>query len=194
MMSAGKTCACLVVASISVGCRVEVSQSNVGRIVKTVLKTRRSSPSYSMNIQVWKRAGKGREIVHCTVEKDGANTFSYAFRDGARYWSTPDGCVLLGAGDGGAARAEVFSGLPEPTVDELREALRWGASRYIRRHAIVAELFAHEGPWKGHRVNVTPIHPGPLDSRGEQFLDKRSRAKVLVVEYDESGEVVRRRL
>jgi hypothetical protein len=33
-----------------------------------------------------------------------------------------------------------------------------------------------------------------LDSRGEQFLDKRSRAKVLVVEYDEGGEVVRRRL
>ncbi|MHC5054814.1 MAG: hypothetical protein ACYTKD_08860 [Planctomycetota bacterium] len=93
MGSAGKACACLVVASVLAGCRVEVSQSNVGRIVKTVLKARRSSPSYSMNIQVWKGAGKGRKVVHCRVEKDGANTFSYAFRDGTRYWSTPDGCV-----------------------------------------------------------------------------------------------------
>jgi len=191
MRSALKTCACLAVASILAGCRVEVSQSNVGRIVKTVLKTRRSSPSFSMDIQVWKETSGGREVAHCTIEKDRANTFSYAVRDGARYWSTPDGCVLLGAGDG---RAEVFSGLPEPTVNELRAALRWGASRYIDRHEIVAHLFTREGPWKGHRVNVTPRHPSPFDMHGEQFLDKRSRGKVLVAEYDESGKLSRRRL
>jgi hypothetical protein len=193
MMSAQKAWAFLAVAGVAVlpGCRIEVSQSNVARIVKTALKTRRSSPSYSMDIQVWKGSGAERRIVHCTIEKDGANTFSYSFRDGTRYWSTPDGCVLTGPE---GARAEVFSGLPEPAEAELREALRWGASRYIRRHSIIAELFTREGQWKGHRVSATPLHPGPFDRAGEQFVDKRSRAKVLVVERDARGEVIRRRL
>jgi len=191
MRSVLKACAFVAVASLLAGCRVEVSQSNVGRIVKTVLKTRRSSPSFSMDIQVWKGAGEAHEIVHCIIKKDRANTFSYAVRGGARYWSTPDGCVILGAG---GERAEVFSGLPEPTVDELREALRWGASRFIDRHTITAHLFTREGPWKGHRVNITPRHPSPFDTRGEQFLDKRSRGKVLVTEYDEEGKISRRRL
>ena len=191
MRSAGKACGCLAVVVAFGGCRVEVSQSNVGRVVGTVLKSRRSSPSYSLDMQVWKGSGEGREVVHCTIEKDGANTFSYAFRDGGRYWSTPDGCVLLSAESG---RAEVFSGLPDPPESELREALRWAASRYIGRHTIIAHLFTREGRWKGHRVSTTPHHPGPFDSRSEQFVDRRSRAKVLVVEYDERGERVRERL
>jgi hypothetical protein len=191
MRLALKTCVCFAVATLVAGCQVEVSQSNVNRIVKTVLKTRRSSPSYHLDMQVWKGAGEDREVVHCTIRKDRANTFSYAFRDGMRYWSTPDGCVLAAA-DG--SRAEIFSGLPEPTVDELRTALRWGAVRYIRRHKIIAHLFTREGAWKGHRVNTTPLHPGPFDLASEQFVDKRSRAKVLVVEFDESGKPVRKRL
>jgi len=191
MRSMVRTFVCLAFASILAGCRVEVSQSNVGRIVKTVLKTRRSSPSFSMDIQVWKEGAEGREIFYCTIEKDRANTFLYTVRDGARYWSTPDGCVIVGAGE---ERTEVFAGLPEPTVAELRAALLWGASRYIDRHDIVAHLFTREGPWKGHRVNIAPRHPSPFDMRGEQFLDKRSRGKVLVEEYDENGKLARRRL
>ncbi len=192
-MSARKAWACIAVAGVALlpGCRIEVSQSNVARIVKTALKTRRSSPSYSMDMQVWKDSGPDRRIVHCTIEKDSANTFLYSFRDGTRYWSTPDGCVLAGSAGAGP---EVFSGLPEPAEAELREALRWGASRYISRHTIIAELFTREGPWKGHRVSATPLHPGPFDRPGEQFVDKRSRAKVLVVERDAGGEIVRRRL
>jgi hypothetical protein len=191
MRSTLKRCAFLAVAAILASCEVEVSQSHVNRIVKTTLNTRRSSPSYRLDIQVWKKGGEDRRVVNCIIEKDGANTFSYAFRDGMRYWSTPDGCVILYPN---GARAEVFSGLPEPTEEELRAALRWGAIRYISRHTIIAHFFEREGKWKGIRVITTPKHPGPLDLESEKFVEKRSNARVFGMTYDEHGKLLRRRL
>jgi hypothetical protein len=182
---------CRVVVSFALfltGCPIELTKSYVGQIVERGMKDRQESPAFRMRVVNRSAESGAWKTSRCAITKSSRQDFVVAFDDGAKSWTTRDGCVLLAAG---GAYAEVFCGLADPPDEEVGSAMRWITERWVAENKVVLDWGAREGPWSGDLVTSTPRAWRPFLPGSAIFYEKETYAPVRVEEFDAKGALVR---